>query len=221
MKIELSQFEYDFNHDGKKEVFRFDFYNTTDTEVNWKKPGGGRYLPNFDIDFSSYELAVVCEKKPSKDKDGKKVELMYHPGFEFKFTTLRNPKVFMVKAGVPAFLLGLLLIITHTVEMERINKRVEIIGVVLLAYVELYGLVHDNVPDITSVPIGEKYVMMFTIVSLLPCGYLWADTINDESRRDKVRDVLDSICFGFALTVYIVAGVILLIQVTRARKKLG
>jgi len=90
----------------------------------------------------------------------------------------------MVKAGVPAFLLGIFLILIYQVEMERINKRVEIIGIVLLAYVELYGLVHDNIPEITYVPIGDKYMMVFSCISLFPCGYLFANLIGDEEKRE-------------------------------------
>jgi len=101
-------------------------------------------LPELDFEYKHTEVEAVHETKPYRGSDyetrvfdEEDMNLHYYPGFELMVMTFRDPSPKMVKAFLPALLLGVFLIATFSIPFDETGERLLGLGVVMLSYIKL------------------------------------------------------------------------------------
>ena len=148
--------------------------------MSWKN--GCDNSPEFDIDFLQTKVATIEEKKPYKEdesKGGKKKEAYYYPGFILSFRTIRDPIPKIIKCFFPCIILGIFQVCIYTLDTNDLNDRLANLSIVLLTYVSILDEMRSDLPEISDMTFGDKYLMIYICTSLFPILYMLSRIFNN------------------------------------------
>lgn len=145
------------------------------------------------MDFAHTHINTIVEKKPYKvlGKDKKtyiKKDAYYYPGFTFTFKTIRDPVPKMVKCFFPCMILGLFQVCIYTLDTNELNDRLANLSIVLLTYVAILDEMRSNLPEISDMTFGDKYLMIYICTSLFPILYMLGRLFNPAPLMEKKVD---------------------------------
>ena len=194
LRFELSHFELD------DETYRFDYYRTTSNEISWKEDCDR--LPEFDLDFKHTHVETLSEKKPykfdgkSKNEDGHNYVCYYYPGLIFSFRTVRDPLPNIVKVFFPCLLLAIFLLGAFMIPTFDYPNRLATVSIVLLTYVAILDLVKNSIPPISSTSKGDRFIIIYAILSLSPCFYMLKTVPTDHKKIcEEPKTAADALCY--------------------------
>lgn len=149
-RFEFSHFELKDENKKTKAVVRFDFYPTKESSaVSWKEEVDA--LPEFDIDYGHTCFLPIVEKKMHKDKETKtEIACYYYPGFIFCIKTIRDPFPKIIRAFVPAMILGVFLYCTFQLDSaDAYADRLANLSICLLTYIAIMDQLRSGLPEIS------------------------------------------------------------------------
>jgi len=103
----------------------------------------------------------------------------YYPGFVLTYKTVRDPAPKIIKGFFPSIILGLFLICTFQLEPDALNDRLANLSICLLAYVAVLEQMRSNLPEISSMTIGDKFLVSYIVTSCFPVVYMFGRFIDD------------------------------------------
>ena len=92
---------------------------------------------------------------------------------------MRDPAPKIIKGFFPSIILGLFLICTFQLEPDALNDRLANLSICLLAYVAVLEQMRTNLPEISSLTIGDKFLMSYIITSCFPVVYMFGRFVDD------------------------------------------
>ena len=195
VQLEISHFEIKNQETGRKIVYRFDCYQAADW-LSWKSKING--MPDFGIDYEHTKAVNIPEKKVIT-KNGFKIPVAYYPGIVVTVPLPRasvQPSLnyFLPSLNVSAFVLAA----NNVAEFDSV---MEVTGIALLTYVQLYQQVRSQIPNTRDVTVIEKILIIYMIYCLIPLidGGYFEFGLFQGARGHYLFIVINVICIVYML----------------------
>jgi len=111
------------------------------------------------------------------------------------------PKI--IKGFFPSIILGIFLICTFMLQLDELNDRLANLSICLLAYVAVLEQMRCNLPEISSMTIGDKFLMTYIVTSCFPVVYMLGKLGTDDPVEiQTICTLIDKIAIFVAIAIY-------------------
>ena len=88
-------------------------------------------------------------------------------------------------------------------QLDELNDRLANLSICLLAYVAVLEQMRCNLPEISSMTIGDKFLMTYIVTSCFPVVYMLGNLgPEDVVERMTICTLIDTIAIYFAIAIY-------------------
>jgi len=124
-------------------------------------------MPGFGIDYNKTAAVNIAEQK-NINKGSYKIPVRYYPGIFINVPLPRAPLQPTLNYFMPALFVSCFILAANNIAADGRDGVMEVVGIAMLTYVQLYQQVRENIPNTKEITTMEAVMIIYMAYCIIP-----------------------------------------------------